>query len=269
MAAWFRSYIKLVLASLLILSICLAVAGTQKKKKRSSRTRKPATVKPVITNPAIAPPNANGDVKVISTADQNGTDADPTSEQLQPKRSKTSGVSSEQKEDMQQTITTLSNQVNKLNDKLSQMQEDDRYQLDMERLTRAEQRAEQIRSQLIDTQGKIADLEAKRDQVEWSLKPENIERVTQGMGTLHPEEARDSRKKQLESEKSRLEAQLKILDTSKNRLETSSANADAEVDNLRAKLNQRREQMDAAPSPSPSPTPSPSNDVRPKKPDQP
>jgi chromosome segregation ATPase len=265
MAAWFRSYIKLGLASLLILSICLAVSGTQKKKKRSRHTRKPAAAKPVITNPTIAPPN--GDVKVISTADQNGTEADPASEQLQPKKPKTSGASSEPKEDIQQTITTLSNQVNKLNDKLSQMQEDDRYQLDMERLTRAEQRAEQIRSQLIDTQGKIADLEAKRDQVEWSLKPENIERVTQGMGTLHPEEARDSRKKQLESEKSRLEAQLKILDTSKNRLETSSANADAEVDNLRAKLNQRREQMDA--SPSPSPTPSPSNDARPKKPDQP
>ena len=53
---------------------------------------------------------------------------------------------------MQQTITTLSNQVNKLNDKLSAMQDDDRYQRDMERLTRAEQRAEQIRSQLIDIQ---------------------------------------------------------------------------------------------------------------------
>jgi chromosome segregation ATPase len=264
MAAWFRSYIKLVLASLLILSICLAGTGAQKKKKRTRRTKKPVAAKPVITNPAIAPPNQNGDVKVISTADQNGNEADPASEQLQPKKPKNSGASSEPKEDMQQTITTLSNQVNKLNDKLSQMQEDDRYQLDMERLTRAEQRAEQIRSQLIDTQGKIADLEAKRDQVEWSLKPENIERVTQGMGTLHPEEARDSRKRQLESEKSRLEAQLKILDTSKTRLETSSANADAEVDNLRAKLNQRREQMDAAPSPSPSP----SND-RPKKPDQP
>jgi len=264
MAAWFRCYIKLGLASLLILSICLAGAGAQKKKKRTHRAKKPAAAKPVITNPAIAPPNENGDVKVISTADQNGTEADPAREQLQPKKTKNSGASSEPKEDIQQTITTLSNQVNKLNDKLSQMQEDDRYQLDMERLTRAEQRAEQIRSQLIDTQGKIADLEAKRDQVEWSLKPENIERVTQGMGTLHPEEARDSRKKQLESEKARLEAQLKILDTSKNRLETSSANADAEVDNLRAKLNQRREQMDAAPSPSPSP----SNDARPKKPDQ-
>src|SRR4030095_8280773 len=169
MTAWFRSYTKPVLASLLILSICLVGAGAQKKKKRSRRTTKPAAAKPVITNPEIALPTENGDVKIISTADQNGVEADPTSEESQPKKSKTSGTSSESKEDIQQTLTTLSNQVNKLTDKLSQMQEDYRYQLDMERLTRAEQRAEQIRSQLIDTQGKIADLEAKLDQVEYSL----------------------------------------------------------------------------------------------------
>ena len=44
------------------------------------------------------------------------------------------------------------------------MQEDDRYQLDMERLTRAEQRAEQLRSQLMDVQSKIADFEARLEQ---------------------------------------------------------------------------------------------------------
>jgi phage shock protein A len=137
------------------------------------------------------------------------------------------------------------------------MQEDDRYQLDMERLTRAEQRAEQIRSQLVDTQSKLADLESKLEQVEYSLKPENIERVTQGMGTVHPEEARDARKRQLENEKGRLKAQIKILESSKNRLEVSLATADQEVDSLRAKLEQRRAQMDANP---------PANEARPKKP---
>jgi chromosome segregation ATPase len=77
------------------------------------------------------------------------------------------------------------------------------------------------------------------------------------MGTLRPEEVRESRKRQLENERSRLQAQLKILENGKNRLEVSSANADAEVDNLRAKLQQKRDQMDAAPA---------SSDTRPKKP---
>jgi chromosome segregation ATPase len=257
MTSGFRGYLKLAMAGLLIVSLFSVGADAQKKKKRSRKTRKPAVSKPVITNPEIAPPtttDANGDVKIISTADQSATEGETLSDTPQPKKPKTSGSS----EDMQQTITTLSNQVNRLNDKLSQMQEDDRYQLDMERLTRAEQRAEQIRSQLIDTQSKIADLESKLEQIEYALKPENIDRTTQLIGTVHPEEAREARRKQLENERSRVQAQLKILDTSKTRLETSVANADAEVDSLRAKLNARREQMDASPAPS----------APPKKPDQ-
>jgi len=149
---------------------------------------------------------------------------------------------------MQQSITTLTNQVNKLNDKLSQMQEDDRYQMDMERLTRAEQRAEQLRSQLIDVQAKIADFESKLEQIEFALRPENIESSTAGYGSTRPEQAREMRRKQLESERSRVQAQLKLVESSKVRLETAVANADSEVDLLRAKLQQRREQMDAQPT---------------------
>jgi outer membrane murein-binding lipoprotein Lpp len=44
-----------------------------------------------------------------------------------------------------------------------------------------------------------------------------------------------------------VQAQLKLTENSKTRLETAVANADSEVDLLRQKLNQRREQMDAAP----------------------
>ena len=258
MSTRFHLYKKIALTSVLILSVSLAGAGAQKKKKRTHRTSKPVAAKPVITNPNIAPAttsDASGDVKIISTADQT---EGATSESAQPKKTKTSASpSASPEQEMRETITTLSTQVNKLTDKLTEMQEDDRYQLEMERLTRAEQRAEQIRSQLIDTQTKIADLEAKLEQVEWSLKPENIDRVAQGMGTLRPEEVRESKRRQLENERTRLQAQLKILETSKSRLETSSVNADAEVDSLRAKLEQHRQQMDANTSAVPPKKPEP------------
>jgi phage shock protein A len=127
------------------------------------------------------------------------------------------------------------------------MQEDDRYQLDMERLTRAEQRAEQLRGQLMDVQAKIADFEARLEQIEFALRPESIEASTAGYGSTRPEVARDARKKQLEGERGRVQAQLKLAETSRSRLELAVTNADAEVDNLRAKLEQRRAQMDAQP----------------------
>ena len=241
-----KNYSKIFISLCLILTFCLIEGEAQTRRKRTRRTTKPAAPKPVITNPPIASPTqtaTTGDVKIISTADSTTPTEQEPAQEKKPKPAKTE----QNPEDMQETITNLSTQVNRLADKLSQMQEDDRYQLDMERLTRAEQRAEQVRMQLVDVQSKIADLEAKLEGVEYALRPENIERATQTFGSTRPEEAREARRRQLESERGRLKAQLKILETSKSRLETSSALADNEVDLIRAKLQQRREQMDAAP----------------------
>ena len=81
----------------------------------------------------------------------------------------------------------------------------------------------------------------KLEQVEYALKPENIERAA-GFGTVHPEEARETRRRQLESEKARTQAQIKILETSRARLETAVATADAEVDALRQRMELQRAQ---------------------------
>jgi hypothetical protein len=277
-----RNYSKIVITVCLILTAGLIAGEAQtRKKKRTRRTTKPAAARPVITNPTIAPATttattgtpgttANGDVKIISESN-NSTDSGEQLQGWKPKATAPTQTTAPQdsgsgtSQDMQDTINNLSNQVNRLNEKLTQMQEDDRYQLDMERLTRAEQRAEQLRMQLIDVQGKIADFEAKLEQIEYALKPENIDRATQGYGTVHPEEARDARRRQLEGEKSRTQAQLKILQTSQSRLEVSVANADNEVDLLRAKMEQRRNQMDAAPATTPQRPASPT----PRKPEQP
>jgi|SRR5215216_6046411 len=244
-----RSYIKFLVAFCLIVSFCLVEGEAQtRRKKRTRRAPAPVAPRPVITNPPIAPAEgtqsetATGDVKIISTDDP-AQEPTPSTESKPAKP-----AASPEQENMQQTITTLSNQVNRLNDKLSQMQDDDRYQLDMERLTRAEQRAEQLRSQLIDIQTKIADFEARMEMIDFALRPENIENSTAGYGSTRPEQARDARRKALESEKSRVQAQLKLAETSRVRLEGAVANADSEVDLLRAKLQQRRDQMDAAPA---------------------
>jgi predicted nucleic acid-binding Zn-ribbon protein len=154
---------------------------------------------------------------------------------------------------MQQTIDALSNQVNRLNDKLTQMQETDRSLIDMERLTRAEQRAESVRAQMLDTESKLADLQARMDQVDYSLRPENIDRSVAGYGTVHPEDARDSRRRQLENEKARLQAQITLLENSRTRLQSSLSTAEAEVDLLRRRIDQK--QLDNSSLVEPSPTP--------------
>ena len=260
-----KTYSRVLISVCLIVAFCLIEGEAQTKKKRKSRRKAtPTAAKPVITNPPIAPPTesektASGDVKIISTADstKEGSATPDSSETMQGWKPKVTKPEPTKEEEMQDTITTLSGQVNKLNDRLQRMQDDDRYQLDMERLTRAEQRAEQLRSQQMDIESKIADFQSKLEQIEIALRPENIESASAGYGSTRPEAARDARKKQLEGERSRVQAQLKLAETSKARLEVAVSNADAEVDMLRAKLNQRREQMDATPAEAP---------VKPRKP---
>ena len=222
-------------AAMLVLTVFLGLAlvdaGAQTRRKKRSRR----VTKPVITNPTIATDEqdaTSSDPKVISTADETGNES---GEAGKSKKRKTASSD----EEMQTTINALSNQVNKLTDRLTQMQSNERSLLDMERLTRAEQRSESLRSQQLETETKLADLQAQLDQVEYAAKPENVERSMAGYGTTRPEEARDARRRQLENEKVRLRAQIKILETSKTRLETAVANADAEVDMLRRRLQQQ------------------------------
>jgi chromosome segregation ATPase len=257
MPVWIRNYIKFLIAACLIVSFCLVEVDAQTRRKKRRRSV-PAAPKPVITNPTIAPPEASksptpdGDVKIISTADSTKDASKESSEQLQGWKPKVTVPEPTEEEKTQQTIGDLSRQVDRLNNKLTQMQEDDRYQLDMERLTRAEQRAEQLRSQLMDVQAKIADFESRIEQIEWALRPENLENSTAGYGSTRPEALREARKKSLESERNRVQAQLKLAETSRSRLEGAVSNADAEVDLLRSKLEQRRAQMDAAPAETPA-----------------
>ncbi|HLN99659.1 MAG TPA: hypothetical protein VK208_14460 [Pyrinomonadaceae bacterium] len=239
----FRRAAALFLSLLFVISLCFVDAGAQRRRKRRPRRPTRHVVRPVITNPVIAPPGSeqatgpDGE-RIISTADE----TEQTTESAPKKGAPARGTS---EADMQQTIHALTNQVDRLNDKLTQMQQNDRTLIDMERLTRAEQRAESLRAQQIDTESKLADLQSKLDQLEYELKPENIERAS-GYGTVHPEEARDARRRQLEGERTRVLSQIKILETSRSRLEQSVGSADAEVDNLRRKIELQQAQQDAS-----------------------
>jgi hypothetical protein len=91
----------------------------------------------------------------------------------------------------------------------------------------AAESAEKLRAQLLEVQAKEEDLRVRAQQLEESLKPENIERSLAGVGSTKPEELRESRRRQLTIERDGVLAQLKLIETSRHRLETAIANADA------------------------------------------
>lgn len=86
---------------------------------------------------------------------------------------------------------------------------------------------EKLRAQLIDVQAQEESLRERAQQLEESIKPENIERSLAGVGSTRPEQLRESRRRQLTIERDGVLAQLKLIETSRQRLE--KAIADAEV----------------------------------------
>lgn len=91
----------------------------------------------------------------------------------------------------------------------------------------AADRLEKLRAQLLEVQTKETALRARADQLEESIKPENIERSLAGIGSTRPEELREARRRQLTIERDGIVAQLKTLETSRQRLESAISNAEA------------------------------------------
>lgn len=95
--------------------------------------------------------------------------------------------------------------------------------------TNAQQRAIDLRAQLVDVQAREADLQTRLQQLEENLNPQNIENSLAGVGSVHPEDLRAARRRQLEIEKRNFQSQLEVLAASRARLESAIAATDAEV----------------------------------------
>lgn len=244
---------------LFLVGFCLMEAGAQQPRNRRSRRQTNPIRSSTAPAPQPTPPpsttttttTAGNDARIISTAD------DPLSDELdandppppvtrRTNRSRTAPASDEPNEEgMRRTVNRLSRQVDQLSTKLSQIEGQQRALVDLERLSRAEQRAESFRAQLRDVYAKEADLQARLDQIEYDIKPENIERSTAFYGTTRPDEARETRRRQLESERTRVQSQLNLMATSRTRLESAIALADTEVERLRARLDATEQNADA------------------------
>jgi phage shock protein A len=90
----------------------------------------------------------------------------------------------------------------------------------------AAESVEQLKGQLLEVQEKEDALRTRLQQLDESIKPENIERSLAGVGSTRPEELREARRRQLSIERDGVLAQLRTIETSRTRLETALANAE-------------------------------------------
>ena len=79
-------------------------------------------------------------------------------------------------------------------------------------------------------------LQTRLDQVNSQLRPENLDKALLGVGSVHPEYAREDLRKQLSGERQRLMYQLELFRQDRIRTQSSLATTDAAIIRLKMKL---------------------------------
>jgi hypothetical protein len=104
-----------------------------------------------------------------------------------------------------------------------------------------------LKQQLIDIEWTETESRIRLEELDEQLKPENIEIAVSGIGSTHPEELREHRRKLLTIERDGIQTQLDLLEEKRARIRAAIAAAE-----FAAYLKY------ALPSPTPSPATSPS-----------
>lgn len=145
----------------------------------------------------------------------------------------------------QQTIETLEARIRLLES--SRTRDPDAVQkrlaLNLDILTRAEQRSDTLRRQLFEMLEKEGTVLAKLDSIEMDMRPEMIDRGVAFAGTLRPEELREARRRQLTAEKANQENLLNEIRRNRANLEVNLQKADDLVERLRVRIER---EIDAA-----------------------
>ena len=236
-----RRTLLMLFALFMALSFNLLDTSAQARRRRRPSRRITNPVRPqqaTSTVPVPAVPSSGAptstDPTVVSTVDESGIGTDSSASQTTSSRGRRR---TPEPANLRRTVDSLSAQVTSLSESLLQMREQQRALVNLERLTRAEQRAESLRTQLRDVTDKEFALQERAAQVEDDIQPEAIERRAALTGSLRPADLRDQIRRTFERERERLRAQLQLLATSRARLETAVANADTEVERIRALID--------------------------------
>lgn len=111
-----------------------------------------------------------------------------------------------------------------------------RMLLNLDILTRAEQRVESLRKQVFDMIEKENSIQSRMETLEIEARPEMVDRGVAFTGSLRPEELREARTRQLAAERTKLQNLLLEVQKNKANLEANILKAEDLVERLRTKL---------------------------------
>ncbi|HEV8370627.1 MAG TPA: hypothetical protein VGQ39_21945 [Pyrinomonadaceae bacterium] len=139
-------------------------------------------------------------------------------------------------EQLRKNVQQLGGEVQRLKRRVAELEKDRLATTIQEQLEKEEQRGETLQLHLLEIAEKEAPLQARMDQINQQLRPEAIERTMAGVGSVHPEDAREEVRKRLASEKVRLQSQLDLLRQDRVRTQAMLVTTDAAIQRLKQKL---------------------------------
>ena len=200
-----KRYRRILLSSLVLASLFVWTSVNQPDSTATAVTRSSGSSSNSSQNPADPPP-----------AQKKSTTADS------PEQLKTN-------------IKRLTSEVERLRRRVAELEKTCEISGLRDRLTKEEQRGEDLQRLLIGVGERESGLQSRMDQVNEQLKPENLDQL-QVYGSTRPEQIRESTRNRLTNEKQRLQTQLDQLQQSKTRLQNSLNVTDMVVQRLRLQL---------------------------------
>ena len=138
-------------------------------------------------------------------------------------------------EQIRASIKQLTTENERLRSKVAELERRLKNQSIRDRMTQEEQRAEHLQEQLFSIAKEEANLQGEIEGVNEQLRPENIAQLPI-MGSLRPEEVRESTRRKLSNQQNRIQAQLQLLQQSRTRIQSSIAVTDMLIQNLRGQM---------------------------------
>jgi hypothetical protein len=208
----------LAMAMILSFGILMSAAGSA-----AQATRRP-TPQPTVTPPRTEP-------VIISRADDFPEDPGLPERTIIQAGTQADDATVRRLEELLERIKTLeSGRKNDLEEKRR------RLLLNLEILTKAEQRSESLRKQLFEMIEKESTLQARLDVIEIELRPDAIDRSVAFAGSLRPEELRETRRRTLAAERTSIQSMMLQVQRNRSNLDLNIQRADDLVERLRTIL---------------------------------
>ncbi len=135
-------------------------------------------------------------------------------------------------------IKQLTERIKKLESeqKVDKDERQKRLLLNLDILSRAEQRSESLRKQMFEMIEKENAVKGRLEQIEIDIRPESIERALQLSGSMRPEDVREARRRSLAAERTNLQSLLAEIQSTRANMSLNLQKSEVVVEKLRTKL---------------------------------